>query len=378
MGCLMFTLMTLEVALRVASSYIPRVRYFTTDPKDMGYLEDVNDWKTMLPHLLYPLIPGDVFNGFVINANGYLTPDVPKTKPIGTKRIVFLGDSQTVGEVSYPKHFTRLLERWLNVTTDHKTEVINLGVPGIGPKIESKILEYDGLSYQPDLVVLALFVGNDFSDDLVYSQDFASEQAKLRPLVPSWLGKFKTAKFVANFWKMRTQGKQLATSTHAKGSVLGTYIGPEQKDPTGPSFSEERFMEIEGDRVNILLPHSYIYDNWDNVSQSLLTIQTLCQSHNIPLLVLIIPDEVQVNESLRRAAAVKAEIPFDKLDTVYPQKFLEEFFTQNAISYVDVLDTWKQSAQADSYFILRDTHLNNEGNESVARLLYPVVLGYMQ
>lgn len=97
-----------------------------------------------------------------INAQGWR--DVPRApeKPPGVSRIVVLGDSfaeamQVPLEVAFP----RVLEQELNRRLGRRVEVINMGVSGYGTAGELLLLRRDGARYQPDLVLVAFFSGND-------------------------------------------------------------------------------------------------------------------------------------------------------------------------------------------------------------------------
>lgn len=43
-------------------------------------------------------------------------------------------------------------------------ELLNLGIPGMGPKEYLALLVREGLALEPDAVLLSFFVGNDFSE----------------------------------------------------------------------------------------------------------------------------------------------------------------------------------------------------------------------
>ncbi|HOP06995.1 MAG TPA: hypothetical protein PLF13_06860 [candidate division Zixibacteria bacterium] len=78
-------------------------------------------------------------------------------------RILCLGDSQTMGyECDQDSTWPAVLERELRVRSV-RFEVLNCGIAGFGTAQELAFLHYEGLRYQPDLVVLG-FYANDFED----------------------------------------------------------------------------------------------------------------------------------------------------------------------------------------------------------------------
>ncbi|MBP7652848.1 SGNH/GDSL hydrolase family protein, partial [Candidatus Dependentiae bacterium] len=78
------------------------------------------------------------------------------------KRIIGLGDSFNWAG-GYEGNYWTLTEKILN--QDTKTyEIINMGYPSIGPGYLYNLLLSTGLKYNPDIVFLAFFIGNDFGE----------------------------------------------------------------------------------------------------------------------------------------------------------------------------------------------------------------------
>lgn len=98
-----------------------------------------------------------------VNSKG-LTDDEHDYEPEpGVFRIVLLGDSFMQAEqVNLHQSFAYLLEELLS---RHRVEVINLGVNGFNTAQEYQILKEEGLKYQPDLVLLAVFTQNDVPEN---------------------------------------------------------------------------------------------------------------------------------------------------------------------------------------------------------------------
>lgn len=109
-------------------------------------------------------------NRFQWNALGYYDHDHDLQKSKSVRRIVVIGDSFVEAiQVPLEKTFHKLLERLLNQSqpqgpSSGRYEVIALGNSGAGQVENFKILRSIALSYQPDLVIVAL-CSNDFCDD---------------------------------------------------------------------------------------------------------------------------------------------------------------------------------------------------------------------
>ena len=155
-----------EVGLRVARvEGYPKIgdfvdsaptRFHTSEP-DLG-------WK------LKPGVSGE-WKGegasFVrVNSEGLRDREHTKAKPPNTLRVAVLGDSFTEAiHVPVEQTFWSKLERKLGnceaVKGRKNVEVINFGVQGYGTAQELMMLRKKVWDYNPDIVILAFFIGND-------------------------------------------------------------------------------------------------------------------------------------------------------------------------------------------------------------------------
>lgn len=128
-------------------------------------------------------------------------------KPPGTKRIVSLGDSFTIGyEVDVEETFSRVLERELT-KSGYRVEVLNAGVSGYSNAEALLYLERELLKYEPDVVVVSFFA-NDLVDN-VRSGLFRLENGRLvagqQAYVPAGrLGNFLNKNAFFNFLSERS------------------------------------------------------------------------------------------------------------------------------------------------------------------------------
>lgn len=166
LGGLLMGVIIGEVGLRVAGiKGYPKIgnfgesaptRFHTSDP-DLG-------WK------LKPGVSGDWKEegaSFVqVNSEGLRDREHTKAKPPNTLRVAVLGDSFTEAiHVPVEQTFWSKLERKLGnceaVKGRKNVEVINFGVQGYGTAQELVMLRKKVWDYNPDIVVLAFFTGND-------------------------------------------------------------------------------------------------------------------------------------------------------------------------------------------------------------------------
>ena len=106
--------------------------------------------------------------GYVrFNADGLRDANRSMAKPAGVWRILVVGDSMVQGrEVNADETFVAGLETRLNRCSrfaDRRVEVFNFGFGAYNTAAEIQLLRTRGWKYQPDEVLLALYVGNDIN-----------------------------------------------------------------------------------------------------------------------------------------------------------------------------------------------------------------------
>jgi hypothetical protein len=147
------------------------------------------------PGAVYRHKSADVEVWFQINSRG-LRADVdhPYEKPEGTKRIVTLGDSFTIGyEVEEEQCFSRVMERELRAL-GHDVEVLNAGVSGFSTAEECLYLERELLKYEPDVVVVSFYT-NDIRDN-IRTRLFRMEEDELVPDAEEYVPMGRLANFL--------------------------------------------------------------------------------------------------------------------------------------------------------------------------------------
>ena len=104
---------------------------------------------------------GDEFVTWVtINPDGQRGPSHPVARVPGKRRIAILGDSQTWGDgVADDETFVARLD-------GGDTEVLSFATPGWGTDQQLLELDNEAARWTPDVVVLALFIGNDLNDNV--------------------------------------------------------------------------------------------------------------------------------------------------------------------------------------------------------------------
>lgn len=105
-----------------------------------------------------------------VNSDGYRGAIVPQSKPAGTFRLLFLGDSFTFGEgvpegTPFPAKVEGLLRQTSNQGHGKRCEVINGGVSGHNTGDEVVDLERRWLAYNPDMVIIVFYLNDAYDDE---------------------------------------------------------------------------------------------------------------------------------------------------------------------------------------------------------------------
>jgi hypothetical protein len=129
-----------------------------------------------------------------INSGGFRGPEFATPKPPGTVRIAVLGDSYTEAiQVPYEDTFASVAARKLAqcpLLKGRRVEALNFGVDGYGTTQELVTLRQQVWAYQPDIVVLAIFLGNDVRNNSVALEGnlcrpfYVERDGKLAPAGP--------------------------------------------------------------------------------------------------------------------------------------------------------------------------------------------------
>lgn len=113
-----------------------------------------------------------------INSSGVRDTDEIGPKPRGERRIVILGDSLVLSvQVDFHQTFGELLEQRLNTEAPAgvRYRVINAGVQGYGPVEELLFFRTIARTFEPDVVLTTLFVGNDAEEAVTSERRLAGD-----------------------------------------------------------------------------------------------------------------------------------------------------------------------------------------------------------
>lgn len=301
-----------------------------------------------------------------INAHGLLGPDRAYERRPGVRRILLLGDSYTESmQVPYEETWGSRLERSLG----SGWEVINAGVAGYGIDNTYLALQREYRKYQPDVVLLLFFTGNDVSDNdgELYGPDrgsrpkpwFTWEDGKgltlhgsPMPLPKSLKGRLKSQlRQRSHFYRfVKDRFTHLRT---ARGYTKGTEGGIPR-----PWYVYCKTPRVDFDRAWLTtsaLIHA-IHVETDSMG-------TILAAGILPTDWRIEPDQMQ--EVLTRYPAMADTSVWD---FALPDRKAEAMFAAEGIPAVDLTPALQEERRSSDVALYAD-HLTSPGHEVVARHL---------
>jgi hypothetical protein len=361
-------LVELSVCVLLAEVGMRTLRSVTRIPILATSSTDVDAW--ILEHRLPP---GSFHFGFPVNSNGMVDVE-PSVAAQRRRRVVCLGDSFSVGVVPHHLHYTTVTERSFD-----DLEVYNLGVVNSGPREYRRLLELQGLQLKPDLIVVALFLGNDVLD--------AKREA--RTPITTWMDRDEILVLQAPRRLWAVVRERIGGTNLGDGKAIAESFGLPTNCPTSPdeierrlpwladpireppTLSVERFAYVEWTRAEITLPEK-MGDYRDALDELARLRET---AGSVPIACLLIPDEFQVEDTVWLDVEGAGLAP--NADRDLPQKVVGSWLEEHGIPYVDLLPRLRAVPPlADGLrhvYHLRDTHWNARGNglagEALAELI---------
>lgn len=286
----------------------------------------------------------------------------PADEPAGTYRIALLGDSQAEAlQVPWGATFGEVLERRLAECPDlppgtERVEVLNFGVSGYGTAQALLTLRHQALAYDPDLVILAFYTGNDVRNNLR-----ALELDPKRPyfeLAPDGDLVLDDSFRATRAYRLRTApGAGLAYGLLARSRLaqLAKAALSARRDQAAAEAARERagdaaaLAELGLDNAVYSPPESLDWQRAWTVTEALIA-ATAAESRaagaGFALVVLTNGIQVHPDPAVRAAFAERLGVP----DLLYPDRRLTRFARSRAIPVLPLVPPLRRLAeQRDLY-----------------------------
>ncbi|MEM7357402.1 MAG: SGNH/GDSL hydrolase family protein, partial [Acidobacteriota bacterium] len=157
----------LEVGLRVLRPHSSALRMLLYLPSVGAHFDTVPDLESLLEQSMLGWAPFWPRAGFRANSRSFRTHEYTEPGAPGGYRIMILGDSYTFacGGVSFRDMWHTKMSQHLNAGSERPIEVFALGVPATGTMFQLRLWQLEHQRVDPDLVIVAFFVGNDLTDE---------------------------------------------------------------------------------------------------------------------------------------------------------------------------------------------------------------------
>lgn len=304
-------------------------------------------------------------HGFFFNSMGFPDREFEIPKPSDTFRILALADSfGVVPTMPYEyNHVTLLEDKLQGFAGSSAIDICNLGMTAKGPAHYLAILEELGTRLNPDLVLMYFFLGNDFVP-------YGAEQI----FVSRW-DRFEIYRVLSRLRRtsrIDLEGKGLSAEEEVQVSIPDYVRDWRLEEPFMP---RDQFLRLEQGRARFFDPDlSEVH--YAGAIRYIESIAALARElTGNPLVMIVIPDELQVNVELRNEVEqlLRKELDIDK-----PLRYLRnnlEYLGDDRIVIIDLLPRF-QAAQTEleRVYFLQETHWNVNGNrvgaEETARQLW--------
>lgn len=304
-------------------------------------------------------VPGTVIWGMPTNSLGHF--DEEFTARGANPLVAAIGDSFSYGIVPHALHFTTVCEQLVP-----PVQVANFGLPAIGPPEYLELLVEEALPLRPDLIVINVFVGNDFERGPAHARDVPpwrrvldGELLYLPVVVPRLIVLARQER------GMRGQLGQVATPESASSQRVPLDVilqqNPWVQDHTleRATFSEEAFLAMECSRaINTCSETGTSFETFYATFERI-----LAAAGDIPVAVLLLPDEFQVEDPLWDE--VERALSHLELDRFRPQRRVSAWLEEKGVPYEDVLPRLRALPLHEDglrhAYRKRDTHFNAVG-----------------
>lgn len=322
-------------------------------------------WLHLYPHRFTGIGGIDIVGDFSDYASrGYLTEEIFQKKP-DVVRILGLGDSFARYWWEKGKNYHSFLQAKYLATDKGTVEIVNAGMESIGPGYYWHILNKYGDSFKPDVVLVSFFIGNDFHEAELFISigNFISEPKDLTKKYSEYyqFRKWRLFKLLRNkyiHFREDQRKKQEVKSLPPKQIGI---------------FSQDTFLELERDTIWMFEENGKkeLHQKWHECSDIILKMKDWCDRRKINLVIFISPDQIQVDQELRKLVLTRYKKLTEKdLNLSYPNNLIVNFCREHNINCLDLLGPFQEQGKIERLYTLNDTHWNEAGNRLAAEKIF--------
>jgi hypothetical protein len=303
-----------------------------------------------------------------INSKGLRDRELPYEKPAGAQRLLVLGDSYVeADQVDAREMLTTRLEALIG----GRTEVINAGVGGFGTAQEWLFFREEGYRYQPDVVLVVFFIGNDVRNNSARLDNDA------RLLTEPYFGLAADGSLTpvdaSSKVKPRAEGPFDGIKRGLRASVLYNVFETGVLEKLGQDDeSEDVYTWSKNEEVYQARYSRDWEDAWAVTRALLAALKSDLEARGARLVLVAAPSDLQVRpddwERLLRSKRLQAR----DFDLEKPNRLLAEIAGKLGVPLVDLLPKFRR-AEAESrsgLFFRQNRHWTPDGHAVAARVIH--------
>ena len=294
------------------------------------------------------------------NSLGMADRDYPLAKPAGTLRIALLGDSLTASlYLPQERKFKTLWEQALTRSLGRPVEIMNFAVDGMGTWEQLQMFHLRARQFQPDIVILGFFWGNDTWNNLASRDRGRANPLKDEYAEPGWLMRTRVAHRAGIRWmwnnsaafqfldrlkaRIQTQQSYERAQEAAKAAPTGN-VAAKTEAPTAPSRNDPAY--------------AWNAEAWQLTRELMLKLKAETQAAGSALLVFQLPMLAQLDKS-----------------QPLPYRELREFLAKNGMGNADAFEVLEglSAQQQRALYLGDDVHLTVEGHKVLAEAVLPQI-----
>ena len=262
------------------------------------------------------------------------------------KRILLFGASFTFGHgVELHETYASVLEQALGKDYD----VINAAyASGYSPDTYALYLQQEGMAFDPDVVMIGLYVGNDITD--LFKNTYQSPEH-----------------ITSDFYYIDDDNRLRRSMYNNEGSFtiflrthshMFVYLKEKFHWMFRTHYTKSTIYDVDYDEA--------LQEKFDQLTTTLIDIHTFTAALDIPLVIVLIPTQLQLDDMQWEAYASHTTPSVERLRV---QTLLTKLFEEQDISVIDLYDGFHSYDDIDTLYFAKDGHWNPEGHTLAAEII---------
>lgn len=340
------TLVSLCTVL-ILAEFILRVFY----PQQLGVWNNLRDGMVIHPPNISVYL-NRYGHAVQFNSIGMRDREHPIEKEQGVFRILLLGDSfMEALQVAFEESLPKLLEDRLRAATRRPIEVINFAVSGWGTDDQLEYLEQYGLKFQPDLILIAMTIHNDVSDNL---------GERFHTLVEGKLVA-RPKQEIASFEYITLKVKDFLASHFHLTQLLRKYKHRRDLAEVAESLNSHLLQLVRKAESR------QIGRGWEITFQLFSRIDKIGKKVRAKTAIFLIPLSIQLYDHAFKTFLLTHGVSRSEIDLEKPQQKMRQFGDAAGIEVIDLLPdfrAWRERNQEGLH--VADGHWNADGHQLAA------------